>query len=256
MNRSKLYLIVQTVLCVALAVLLAASAYSIYREGAARKTLNPLESIYTPENVAGRFAPLAPLCFASLGLLAAGLLLGVKDEKAEKPVRDAATARDLAVARVGKPSEAMLRERAAQRQLTGIGWGALILCMVPVALYLANAAHFPASDPEAMFHGLIRVFLPWAALGMGALAVTAALREKRILRETQAASARLREEKAEGAPKASENPVPQKGHGVGILRGALIAAAAALIVAGVLNGSARDVLYKAITICTECVGLG
>ncbi|MBR2699575.1 MAG: thioredoxin [Clostridia bacterium] len=36
----------------------------------------------------------------------------------------------------------------------------------------------------------------------------------------------------------------------------LIAAAVALIVLGIVNGSARDVLYKAIMICTECVGLG
>lgn len=256
MNRSKLYLIVQTVLCVAVAALLAASALSIYRDGAARRALDPLESIYTPEIAAGRFAPLAPLCFMSLGLLAAGLLLGVKDERAEKPVRDAATARDLAVARVGRPSEAMRRERAAQRRLTGLGWGALMLCMAPVALYLADAAHFPASDPEAMFHGLVRVFLPWAALGMGALAVTAALRERRILRETQAAAARLREEKAEGGTVALETPVPRKGRGAKIVRGLLLAAGVALIVAGILNGSARDVLYKAITICTECVGLG
>ena len=35
-----------------------------------------------------------------------------------------------------------------------------------------------------------------------------------------------------------------------------IAVAIALIIAGIFNGSARDVLYKAITICTECVGLG
>ena len=39
MNRSKLYLVVQTVLCVALAALLVASALSIYREGAARRAL-------------------------------------------------------------------------------------------------------------------------------------------------------------------------------------------------------------------------
>ncbi len=37
---------------------------------------------------------------------------------------------------------------------------------------------------------------------------------------------------------------------------ALFAAALALIVLGVLNGSARDVLAKAIKICSECIGLG
>ncbi len=42
----------------------------------------------------------------------------------------------------------------------------------------------------------------------------------------------------------------------GAVQAVLVVAAVALIVAGVLNGSARDVLYKAITICTECVGLG
>ena len=142
MNRSKLYLVVQTVLCVALAALLAASALSIYREGAARRALDPLESIYTPEIVAARFAPIAPLFFAALGLLIAGLLLGVKDERAKV------------------------------------------------------------------------------------------------------------------VPKALKIPVPQERRGVVIVRAVLIVAALALIVAGILNGSARDVLYKAITICTECVGLG
>ena len=36
----------------------------------------------------------------------------------------------------------------------------------------------------------------------------------------------------------------------------LVAAAAAFILLGILNGSARDVLVKAINICTECIGLG
>ncbi len=30
----------------------------------------------------------------------------------------------------------------------------------------------------------------------------------------------------------------------------------ALIVAGIINGGMRDVLVKAIKICTECIGLG
>ena len=40
------------------------------------------------------------------------------------------------------------------------------------------------------------------------------------------------------------------------LRTVLYAAAALLIVLGVLNGGLNDVLVKAINICTECIGLG
>ena len=40
------------------------------------------------------------------------------------------------------------------------------------------------------------------------------------------------------------------------VRIALYAAAAVLIVLGIGNGGMRDVLIKAINICTECIGLG
>ena len=42
----------------------------------------------------------------------------------------------------------------------------------------------------------------------------------------------------------------------GLIQAAMAVAAAALIVAGIINGSALDVLIKAITICSECIGLG
>ena len=41
-----------------------------------------------------------------------------------------------------------------------------------------------------------------------------------------------------------------------ILRAVVMIAAVLLIIAGILNGGALDVLVKAINICTECVGLG
>ena len=40
------------------------------------------------------------------------------------------------------------------------------------------------------------------------------------------------------------------------LRGALYLAAAVLVILGILNGGLRDVLAKAVKICTECIGLG
>lgn len=254
MTRSKLYLALQAVVCIALVVLLSLSAISIYREGSARKAEHPMESVYTPGEVTGKFAPIAPLLFAGLGLLIAGLVLGVKDESAEKPVKDAALNRDLLIARVAQPSEAMLTEQRAQRRLAWTGCAVFALCMVPILIYLVNPAHFPEADLEGMFFSLLRVFLPWTAVGLGALAVTAVLSEKSVLRETEAAQAQLKAEKAAGvaaAPKSAD--MPRK---TAISQAIIIVAAVILIIVGVSNGSARDVLYKAITICTECVGLG
>ena len=254
MTKSRMYLVLQAVVCVALAALMAASAIGICRDGSARKAERPMESIYTPEEVAGRIAPIAPLLFTGVGLMIAGLVLGVKDENAEKPVKDATLNRDLLASRVAQPSPEMIAEKRRQRRLMWAGWGLFGLCMMPILIYLLNPAHFPETDTEGMFFSLLRVFLPWTCVGLGSLAVTSVLREKSVLRETQAAQVRLKEEKAAGvtpAPGSAGSPKQKT-----VLQAFLIAAAAALIVAGVLNGSALDVLYKAITICTECVGLG
>ncbi len=41
-----------------------------------------------------------------------------------------------------------------------------------------------------------------------------------------------------------------------LIRLAVFAAAAILIVLGSLNGGANDVLVKAVRVCSECIGLG
>ena len=53
-------------------------------------------------------------------------------------------------------------------------------------------------------------------------------------------------------PPAERKPA---GH-LAAVRLALLGAAALLVVLGALNGGARDVLVKAVNICTECIGLG
>ena len=153
MTKRNLYLALQAIVCILLTAYLSASAIEIYREGAARRAEHPMESIYTPEIVGEKLASAAPLFFTGLGLLLAGLVLGVGDDNAEKPAK----------------------------------------------------AH-----PEKK-----------KAAGMAS---------------TQGAGGRA------------------KKRAIGQV--VLIAVAVILIIAGIFNGSARDVLYKAITICTECVGLG
>jgi hypothetical protein len=87
MKAKKVILIVQSILCVVLAVLLATAVISIYREGLAAKAENPLAWIYTGEKVAERFKPIAPLFFLTVGLAVVGLILDVKDENGLKPVK-------------------------------------------------------------------------------------------------------------------------------------------------------------------------
>lgn len=252
MTRENVYRAAMAAACALLAELLAASALGVLRDGAARRAGDPMAEIYTRGIAAEKLAALAPLFFLAAGLLAAGLLLGVRAR--ERPAREPELLRDLLAARVARPSPAMRAERAAQRRLLYAGWGAFAACMLPVAAFLLDPAHFPLDDLEGMFRGLLRALLPWTALGIAALAAAGTLREKRVLREIDAIRARLEEERAEGLD-AGPAPVPRQREPAA-LRAVLAAAAVALIVAGACNGSARDVLYKAITICTECVGLG
>jgi len=55
-------------------------------------------------------------------------------------------------------------------------------------------------------------------------------------------------EKCEGFPEPSKNSR--------LIRTIILIAALCMILAGVMNGGARDVLIKAVNLCTECVGLG
>ena len=251
MTRVKIYLIAQGLACVLLAALLSLAAVGVYRDGTAER---PAERIYTRGIAAEKLSSLAPLFFASAGLLAAGLILGIRDEKAENPVRDTALARDLIVSRAVRPSDAMKKEQKLQRRLLFAGWGVFSLCMAPAVLFLLSPANFPQDDLEGMFLSLVRMLLPCATAGLSALAVTSYLSEKSVLREAEAAKARLKEEKGEEVPRARKIPAVPRGKR--IVQAALVVTAAGMILAGILNGSAYDALVKAITICTECIGLG
>ena len=87
MRNIRLFLVIQSVLCILLAVLLIVAVIGIYREGSAARSENPLAAIFSREIVAKRFSPIAPLFFASVGSAVAGLILDAKDENGLKPVK-------------------------------------------------------------------------------------------------------------------------------------------------------------------------
>ena len=241
MTKSKVYLWIQGLLCAVLAAMLICAALGIYREGIAlREAGDALAWIYTKEKIAERLAPIAPVfCGAALTALV-GLILGVRDQRAERPVPDAAFLRD-ALATEGVP-----REKSYQRRCLFAGWGIFTACMIAILVYLLRPAHFPENDLEGMFSSLAGWLIPWAALGLSGLALFSQLREQSIKRELAAGKARTAKQRE---TKGGERRLL-------IVRTAVLALALGMILAGALNGGMRDVLIKAINLCTECVGLG
>ena len=116
MTRKKTFLIVQSVLCALIAGLLAAAALRLYFDGAAKQAEGDLfYYMFTREKAGSELLPILPLFFTAFGLTAAGLILGIRDENADRPVRDEVLLRDLgsiqnrAVHQTATPKELYLR---------------------------------------------------------------------------------------------------------------------------------------------------
>ena len=96
MTRTKLFLIVQSVLCALVAGLLAAGALSLYLDGAAKQAQGDLfYYMFTREKAGAALLPILPVFAVSLGMTIAGIILNIRDENAGKPVRDEKLLRDL-----------------------------------------------------------------------------------------------------------------------------------------------------------------
>ena len=292
MTKNKIFLWIQTALCALIAVLLAVAAVRIFLDGSAYQAAgHPSEWIYTREKVTAALMPILPLFLLSFAMTVYSLVKDIKDEEADKPVQDVERARDLVCARVAQPSEEMAKERGLQKKLLLGGWIGFAVCMIPILLYITNGAHFALTDAEGLDHSIVSMIayvVPWTVLGLACLIVTTVLQGKSMQREADAATALMKEAAAAKAAEAAKagaesaktaeapsadaesakapsaskaaaplyNTSPETAHRRVIIRRVLLVAAVIFVVLGVQNGSMKDVLVKAIRICTECVGLG
>ena len=254
MTKNKILLIAQALLCVVLVVMLSASALGIYRSGIAEKQENPLAWVYTRDKAAAALKPVFPVFLLAVGVTAACAVMNVRDESADKPVQDMELNRDLMRARVAQPSDAMIKEQAAQKKLLYGGWGAFALCMLPVLVYMLDGGHFPNDDLEQVMGQLALHVFPWIILGLACLMASAILQGKSIQREYDAILARIKEEKAAGVKAEPKTAAPARD--LKAVRIVILMIAVVFIAVGIFNGSMTAVVNKAIRICTECVGLG
>lgn len=133
MTRKKAFLAVQSLLCALVAGLLAAGALSLYADGAAKQAAGDLfYAMFTRERAAAWLLPILPLFLCSLGLTVAGLILGIRDENADRPVRDEFLLRAL-----GRVRENAVR-RQADRKTVILRTAALLIALILIAAGILN----------------------------------------------------------------------------------------------------------------------
>lgn len=89
MSKNKVFLIIQSVLCIALFVLTALASVRLYRAGIAyRADGHPTAWIYSREAVGAALRPLIPLFFLTVGVTVVSAILKIRDDRQDKPVKD------------------------------------------------------------------------------------------------------------------------------------------------------------------------
>lgn len=154
-------------------------------------------------------------------------------------------------------TDAMRAEERRRRMARGACAGICAVCSVMAARYLANPAHFTSRELEPVIGRMLWHIAPWIFVGFACailcecfcgrslrreIDLAARSPERASFKNAQTDSGASREKRARLAKTAA--------------RAAMFALAVALLALGAANGGMRDVLVKAINICTECIGLG
>ncbi len=86
MGKKRVFMIIQSLLCVLSAIMLMSAAIGIYTDGKQRKAEDPTAYIYTREAAVKAAAPGAAVMLLGLCLSIAGWAMDIHDEAADKPV--------------------------------------------------------------------------------------------------------------------------------------------------------------------------
>ena len=250
----KIYGILLGLSLVAAAVCLMVACVGVYCDGEA--------PLYSREEVAAAFAPIALPVYLSLALTVGGavlhLLLPAEEERLRAPYRPARVLRGLR-RRAVLTEEQRIAAKRAQKARRLHSWITAVLVAIGAVAFLVYAlgfADFPPADriKEELNTAMIRamwVLLPCVAVPLGYGTFTAYY----CRRSMEGEIALLKGADLSAKP-AEAKPAEKGGFPVTAVRYGLLAVGLFLLVYGFATGGIADVLTKAVNICTECIGLG
>ncbi len=246
--------VIVAIYTLAIAVLLGAQCMRLYRAGNSPANMGEngvhITPVYTVDKVCAALRPVVPAALGYVALVAAALAVqsAAEDERKARMVVAPEHYLHMLKGRVGLlPKEAASEERYRRRIHAGT-CAFVLVCAIFGCLYLLNDKNFVSWDLEQVMGRMLVHVAPWVAAAFTTLLAASLCCARSVEKEIAV---------LKKAEKTGKQPSPAACHmPVGALRMALYTAAIVLIVWGVLNGGMRDVLVKAINICTECIGLG
>lgn len=243
------YFALITVALIVVAVLLMVQCVAIYRLG---------DSPFTRERIAEYFAPIAIPVYACIGLVAVGFALSPLLPAApdSQPDRDAVTLRRLQAktnleACPAELTHAVCKARRARNRHHYITLALLAIGTAAFLWYALDVERFSLADATGSMVKAMYVLLP--CMGVPALyGIFTAYYCRHSVKSEIALLRTAPKEAAVTAPKAEA-----KSDKLTIaVQGAVLAVGVGLVVYGLLYNGAVDVLWKAVNICQECIGLG
>ena len=244
--------------------------------------------IYTREIVGDRLLKLAiPLIFLIAAIIF-GAIFPLYQVKAKRQPEETLKKLNGKIPQSGEGEEfsaalSAYKKAATVRLIAWLVAIAVVLASAIVTLvYLADAAHFAGEEITEEIFALMRHILPWLAAAFAATIAATVVCGVFANIQVNAAKTMIKSgDRASGAKKpelavetktkailskpafawigksvAAVKSAWNKPAFIWAVRGALFVLAVVFIVLGIVNGGAKDVLIKAINICTECIGLG
>lgn len=154
-------------------------------------------------------------------------------------------------------TDAMRGEERGRRIVRGACGGICAVCAVMAARYLANPAHFTSRELEPVIGRMLWHIAPWIFVGFACAILCECVRGRSFRREIELAARSPERASFKNAQTDSGASREKRARlAKTAARAAMFALAVALLALGAANGGMRDVLVKAINICTECIGLG
>lgn len=245
-----IYGCIATLLVIALGIALMVSCWQIYQSGS-----HP----YTRASIGAKLQQIAVLIYANAALIVGGFVLNQLlplERTKTKAVRDDLILMNKLAAKAGAPSDTEKTLLSKEQTLQKLAPIATLLVyaalLIYPAIYMFNKANFSGADPTAEIMQASLIVLPFALIGLVLCHICSIVVTASIQRQT----AVYKQIIASGNKKAPAPAEEKKEMPVRLIRCAVLIVAVVFIVVGIFNGSAQDVLTKAIKICTECIGLG